>query len=199
MSLPFPLPVPLCRASSPCGQPSSRFFRKLALLIRILILLQHCENDVRRPLSRECAGSAQWATRAAWRLRSFGRIISPEVSRYSLSCPSRSVRSVTATILKRLSLGIMRILRTRNTMLKLFPDPCVCQIIPPRSSHSASCCSRPTFFLGASPRYGWRGTVGTRNDLPGLPVHLLEYREVSYEVEKVCRPQHSSDQNLLTL
>jgi hypothetical protein len=52
------------------------------------------------------------------------RTFSPVSSAVSESCTSRSLRSVTTTILKRRSAGSERILRTRNTMVRLLPEPC---------------------------------------------------------------------------
>jgi hypothetical protein len=54
---------------------------------------------------------------------SVGRTASPLSAAVSRSWASRSVRSVTTTTLNFLSLSNVRILRTRNTMLRLLPDP----------------------------------------------------------------------------
>ena len=62
------------------------------------------------------------------------RTVSPASSAVLRSCLSRSVRSVTSTILNRRRSGWLRMARIRNTMVRLLPDPWVCQMIPPRRS-----------------------------------------------------------------
>ena len=71
------------------------------------------------------------------RSRSLGRTVSPVSPAVARNCLSKSVRSVTTTTLKCFRCSFARILRTRNTILRLFPEPCVCQMMPPRSSVGA--------------------------------------------------------------
>ena len=59
---------------------------------------------------------------------------SPDSSIVWLSWSCSWVRSVTTTTLAVLRPGVTRSLRTRNVIVRLLPDPWVCQMIPPRRS-----------------------------------------------------------------
>src|SRR6476659_3754140 len=105
---------------------------------------------------------------------------SPDSLAVLASCFSRSVRSVTTTTLKARSTGSERIARTRKTMVSDLPEPCVCQIRPPRRS-----ADRAVLLVA-------------RHDLDALATRLREQREVPNDVQQVRGAEHASDQQLLT-
>ena len=132
--------------------------RRSADCSAVLILLQHREDDVRRRLAQDAlgAGRGRFARRG---LVGGAHRFAGQLGRLA-ELPSRSVRSVTTTILKRFSRGVIRILRTRKTMLRLLPEPWVCQMMPPRSSRSAPWLASACPADGRPP-CGRRGTAGS--------------------------------------
>ena len=81
-------------------------------------------------------------------------------------------------------------------MLRLFPEPCVCQMMPPRSSRAAPwlwvrpSCRRCDRFVNSAK------LLVAGNYLARLTVDLLENSEVTYQIEQMLRPQHAGRENL---
>ena len=72
-------------------------------------------------------------------------------------------------------------------MVRLLPEPWVCQMMPPRRSCSPSWSAglaRPKAVDAPSER---RGTAGSGDDLDASPADLGEQREVAHDVEQVWR------------
>ena len=66
------------------------------------------------------------ACSGVWRSRSLHRAKTPK------SCPSRSRRSVRTTIVGFAIAGSAISFPAKNAIVRLLPEPCVCQITPPR-------------------------------------------------------------------
>ena len=124
--------------------------------------------------------------------------VSPVNAAVARSCPSRSVRSVTSTILNRRRSGWLRIARIRNTMVRLLPDPWVCQMMPPRRStwavrRSGVALDQPSQCLVHAPVL-----LVAADDLDcSARADLHEQGEVPHDVEQTLRRQHPGREQFL--